>query len=188
MELLARHAATLFIGSLIAVMLRGTANRIARFHEIEQRQATDEAVARASLDERRTRIARLEAIARPMLERIGSGQHLTETEREECRVIEATLRDSVRARLLSTASLDAAVIDARRRGVAVTLLDDRATPLSNFDGERMSEWVTNKLESTSTGSAVVRLLPAGRASLATVVVENGAEAAVHHLTTDPTPG
>ncbi|WP_166876619.1 hypothetical protein [Salinibacterium sp. ZJ450] len=190
LELVARHAATLFIGSLVAVMLRRTAQRIARFHAIEERRATDEAVARASLDERRTRIARVEAIARPMLETIASGRPLDAAERDECRVIEATLRDSVRARLLSTATLDAAVIGARRRGVAVTLLDDRATPLTDFDGERMSEWVTDKLESTLTGSAVVRLLPAGRASLATVVVEDGTEPSVHHLRCEgePAPG
>ncbi|MET1043672.1 MAG: hypothetical protein ABWX59_06050 [Microbacteriaceae bacterium] len=183
LELVARHAATLFIGSLVAVMLNRTAGRIARFHAIEQRQATDEMVALASLDERRTRIARVEAIARPMLETIASGRPLDAVERDECRVIEATLRDSVRARLLSTASLDAAVIGARRRGVAVTLLDDRSAPLTESDGERMSHWVTDKLDATHNGStAVVRLLPAGRASLATVVVvEDGAEPRVHHL-------
>ncbi|WP_278263959.1 hypothetical protein [Nocardia sp. AG03] len=140
--------------------LRGQANR----------RAATEAALGAATAERDRQLTRLDQVARPMLARIAEGAHLTAAEREQCRLLEAELRDGLRAPELVTERLSTAAREARGRGVEVTLLDD-----GGFRG--VPEWVRGKvieaavdaLEAARAGTVTVRVLPVGRRWVATVL-------------------
>ncbi|MFE3544886.1 hypothetical protein ACFXK0_18155 [Nocardia sp. NPDC059177] len=140
--------------------LRGQANR---------RAATEAALAAATA-ERDRQLTRLDQAARPMLARIAEGAQLTAAEREQCRLLEADLRDGLRAPELVTERLSAAARGARGRGVEVTLLDD-----GGFRG--VPEWVrgnvidaaVDELAAAAAGTVTVRVLPVGRRWVATVL-------------------
>jgi hypothetical protein len=174
LELVSRHAGTLMVITVAGVALRRMATLITEYTAVEQRRNAEEAATQAGLAERRASIGRLEGIARPLLERIASGAPLSPEDKLECGLIEATLRDTVRAYSLSSTSMDAAVLAARRRGVVVTLYDDRSDPLPADLAEEVSAWACARLGEATSGSVVVRVLPAGRPTVATIVIDDGA--------------
>ncbi|MGF0319453.1 hypothetical protein [Nocardia fluminea] len=137
--------------------------------EANRRAATEAALAAANA-ERDRQLGALDRIAGPLLARIAAGIELTDTEREQCRLLEAELRDGLRAPQLVTDRLSAAARGARSRGVEVTLLDD-----GGFLG--VPEWVRHnvieaavgELDMAAAGSVTVRVLPVGRRWVATVL-------------------
>ncbi|MEV6768330.1 hypothetical protein AB0N05_06800 [Nocardia sp. NPDC051030] len=169
------------IGSLVPV---GTVAAISVFQAVMRpmqrslRLLREDAMVRAAADatmaaaesERGRQLARLDRVARPILERIAEGAELSALEREECRLLEAELRDGLRAPQLVTDELSGAARGARFRGVEVVLLDD-----GGFGG--VPEWVrkrvidaaTKELDAANAGSVTVRVLPIGRHVLATVL-------------------
>ncbi|WP_157154977.1 MULTISPECIES: hypothetical protein [unclassified Diaminobutyricimonas] len=173
LELVSRHAGTLMVITVAGVTLRRMATLITEYTAVEQRRNAEEAATQAGLAERRASIGRLERIARPLLERIATGAALSPEEKRECGLIEATLRDAVRAYSLSSTRMDAAVLAARRRGVVVTLYDDRSDPLPTDLAEEVAAWACARLGEATSGSVVVRVLPAGRPSVATIVIDDG---------------
>lgn len=117
-------AAPLTMSILFALVLRPTASSVFRL-----RQQTLERVAQTSADlaadeERTHQLDTLNALARPLLQRIASGEELSDTERTECALLEAHLRDRLRAPLMSELKLDKLAYEARLRGVDVTFIDD----------------------------------------------------------------
>ncbi|KXO89318.1 hypothetical protein AXK60_17250 [Tsukamurella pseudospumae] len=113
----------------------------------------------------------LDREARPMLERLATGVPLTAAERLECRIVEARLRDSVRAPGLLSPRIADAADRARRRGVDVVLLDDGglrdlATPVADAIRDRIADAV----DSLPVGSVTARAVPPGRALAATVLL------------------
>ncbi|WP_051186798.1 hypothetical protein, partial [Nocardia tenerifensis] len=112
------------IAAAFAAIMRPTLRSL---HQLEI-ESTARAVKQARIDaqnaERTRQLNRLDRRARPMLERIATAVPLLPDEREECRLLEAELRDELRAPQLSTPELLAAARAARQRGVEVMLLDD----------------------------------------------------------------
>jgi len=173
-DLVDRQAGTLLIGTIFAVGLARTARRIGQLNQAEGRHAALQAAAEAVSDERGEQAARLESEARPVLELIASPVALTAEQRAELLVLEATLRDSIRANSLSQEPLLSSAENARRRGVEVLLLDDSGDP--DFQPDRhlpVIAWVASELDELRDGRITARLLPSARTALASIVVEDG---------------
>lgn len=134
------------------------------------KQAADSAV----LDERDRQLLRLDARVRPLLERLAEPRPLTAADCLECGLVEAGLRDSLRARALDTPEVIDAARAARVRGVEVVLLDDHGP--SGVPGpvrERIVGHVLPVLHRADQGSITIRILPPGRSVLATVLHSDG---------------
>ena len=129
------------------------------------RQKTDEqASAAAALVARDERLGWIRATVGPMLDRIARGERFTEDGLVDVAVLEAHIRDTIRAPGLTGAPLDRVVEDARRRGLTVSLLDDGgARDLGPGAVSRLREIVGARIRETSApGRLVVRILPPGR--------------------------
>ncbi|MFC6354654.1 hypothetical protein [Luethyella okanaganae] len=166
--LVVRHAATLVVATMFAVGLRRTAVRLTEVDRQRIAQAAADATARAAEDERVAQLARLDEVARPMMERVARGERLSAEERRECLLIEASLRDVVRGRGLAFSQVLASARTARERGVEVTLLDDSGTA---WGPVAVADLIVRELRELSSGRLTARLLPAGRDDLAVIVTE-----------------
>ena len=79
----------------------------------------------ASQQERHARLRAAHRDSAPLLRRIiDEGGDLDAAARAECRVVEQTLRDEIRGRLLLNEATRAAILRHRRRGAVVQVLDD----------------------------------------------------------------
>ncbi|MQY17179.1 sensor histidine kinase [Nocardia macrotermitis] len=135
------------------------------------RHAGAEARAAAQSHERRSQMAYLSTTARPMLEFLAAGRPLSPQQVSECRLLEAELRDRLRAPGLADPELVRAARAARVRGVRLTLLDD-AGPDAENDALRATivETAVAYLDSVTHGRVTVRVLPPGRGCAATIVI------------------
>jgi hypothetical protein len=113
------------IAQLLIIEL-GRAGSEARVLEAAERAATSwRAAEEAHLTEREIRLEQTRTIASDMLRRIATGgSELSDEERRECRLLEASVRDEIRGRRLLDDRVRRLVLDARRRGVTVSVLDD----------------------------------------------------------------
>ncbi|RZU66297.1 hypothetical protein EV379_2651 [Microterricola gilva] len=166
-ELLVRHAATLVVGTAIYFGLLRTAKRISAINSRALAEAAADATALAAEEERVAQLARLDEMARPMMELVARGQQLSAAERRDCLMIEASLRDIVRGRALAVPHVLAAARAARERGVEVTLLDDSAAAGT---AGAVAELLARELRTLDSGTLTARLQPAGRTELATIVI------------------
>ncbi len=170
--LVGKQAPVLLVGTLFAVGMRRTGADIQRITDEESARASAEAAAAATSVERQRRLAELDAAATPLLTRLVSGAPLTDEDRREFAVVEAELRDGLRARTLTAPSVVEAVRAARRRGVDVVLLDDSDPELvAPTDLETAITRVADTVREISHGRIVARLLPPGRGEVATILVE-----------------
>lgn len=135
------------------------------------RHAGAEARAAAQSRERRTQMAYLDRTARPILELLAAGHTLDTRQLRECRLLEAEIRDRLRAPSLAEPGLVRAARAARLRGVRVTLLDDSGTG-SGTDGlaAAIVDTAVAHLDSVRRGRVTVRVLPPGRGCAATIVI------------------
>ncbi len=135
------------------------------------RHAGAEARASAQSRERRTQLSYLDRTARPMLEFLAGGSELVPAQVRECRLLEAELRDRLRAPGLADPALVRAARAARTREVSLTLLDDGGLE-SAAPGlrEAVVETAVAQLDSVSEGDVTVRVLPPGRGCVATIVI------------------
>ena len=78
-------------------------------------QTTVRVAQRAASNQCTRQVGQLDSLARPLLELTASGAELTPEQRLACGVLEAHLRDRLRAPLMSQLALDALAYDARRR-------------------------------------------------------------------------
>ena len=156
--------------SAFAVIIRPTQRSLRMLREEATIRAAADATMAAADGERIRQLARLDRVARPILERIADGAALSAAEREQCRLLEAELRDGLRAPQLVTEELSGAARGARSRGVEVVLLDD-----GGFEGvpqwvrQRVIDSAVQQLDAANSGSVTVRVLPLGRRVLATVL-------------------
>ncbi|MBD8506748.1 hypothetical protein HT102_09640 [Hoyosella sp. G463] len=159
----------LMVCSLFAVTLRRQVRRINATRALAVQLAAERADADARRAERDEQLAYLATTARPLLEAMsgnGSIDHLA----ERARLIEARLRDRIRARALAAEDVLDAAERARARGVEVTLLDD-----GGLDPElaaKVRARVTARLEQMVEGRITVRILPPGRKSVCTIVEDS----------------
>ena len=90
--------------------------------------------------------------------------------RIEAQLLEARLRDDLRARCFRLTDVTRAAHDARARGVHVELLDDGALDAAPASlRERVFTRTVHALAQASDGAVVVRVWPPGRELVATVV-------------------
>ncbi|EAR25726.1 hypothetical protein A20C1_07598 [marine actinobacterium PHSC20C1] len=169
----ARQAPIVLVGSLFSYGMNRTSKKLEGVQEADTARATAEAAALARTAERSRRLASLDAAVGPHLKRIADGAELSSNDRRELIVAEARLRDSLRARQLDLPEIVTAVQRARLRGATVLLLDDRyprTLPLGALS--RIIVAAVQMLDSADAGTVTIRLLPAGRTLIATMVADS----------------
>jgi len=170
---IARQAATLLIGSLFAMLLRRASRTITAIQETQLSRVAARAATAAATEERERQVARLERDARPALDRILSGEHLDDDELAGFSLLEAGLRDGIRAAGFSTETLAAETRIARARGLQVVLLDDRGLELDDAEREIVEGALITQLRESTEGTITARLSPFGRDEIATIVIDEG---------------
>lgn len=171
-NLISRHAGTLLVGTLFVVGLHRTERTLWGLTANDIDRATRDATLVAAIGEREAELMRVNALARPTLRRLAEPRPLTDAERADCLLIEAGLRDAIRGRVLFLEPVITAVANARQRGVEVTVLDDSGdTPPDALPA--LARTVADVLDTVDAGRVTIRVLPAGRADVATLVIESG---------------
>ncbi len=125
------NAGPVLMSTFFAYTIRPQARVIYELREQSTQRIASASASAAILEERDAQLDRLDVLARPLLERVASGVPLTTTERQECELLEAQLRDSLRATGLQQTDVIDAVRAARNRGVEVVLLDDHGMDGAN---------------------------------------------------------
>ena len=170
------NAGPVLMGTVFAYTIRPLARSIYVLREQSTRRVARESATAALLEERDAQLDRLDALARPMLALLASGEALRDEDRTKCALLEARLRDMLRAPALQDPAVVEAAQAARLRGVEVVMLDDKGmddTPASVC--HRVHRAVADCLDTVWTGSATVRVLPPGRTALVTVLLRGDAE-------------
>ena len=167
------HAGTLLMGTLFGMLFRRAAQRITALQQEHVDQAASEVAALTELREREVQAAQLNAEARDVLERIAGGDYFGPGEQRGFELLEASLRDTLRGGGLKSPDIAAAARNARLRGAAVILLDDRNDQLDAASSAVVESAVLAELETLHEGSVTVRLLPPGREIMATIVRNDG---------------
>ena len=129
-------------------------------------------------------VSDLKAEARETLRRISEiTDDVPADLRAEALLVEATLREALSARNVMNEELADLTEDARRRGVSVTFVDSRSSPVSGVVGRAVMAEVRTVLDSASVSRLVVRLGPDDGSSAASVVTDDGASTSL--TTIDP---
>ena len=114
--------------------------------------------------------SRIDLLARPLLERLAAGERTIGSVRVEAQLLEARLRDDLRARCFRATDVTRAAHDARARGVHVELLDDGALTDASPDlRDRVITAAVQMLDTAPDGAVTIRVAPPGRDLTATVV-------------------
>jgi len=121
--------------------------------------------------ERQVRLTQTSRVALPMLRHIAEVEgDLDEAARQECRVLEQTIRDEIRGRRLLNEAMRDQVIEHRRRGAFVQVLDDGG--LDDVDPALMEpilDDVAAKLAHVRSDRIIIRTAPKGSDKSVTVV-------------------
>jgi hypothetical protein len=155
-SLIVRHIATLAVGTALATSLRRSNAASAAFRAVQRRRRTEEDVARARASARRGAVEQVLEQAGPTLRAIADGRRLHAEDRMQMMVLEGALRDQIRTPRLNASELRGVVDTARRRGINVLLLDE-AEEAGADARARATQWLSERLESTSEGRFVGRL-------------------------------
>lgn len=166
------QAATVALWQLAA---RWSSSAGGRILEAEERQRELAAQRHSQEESRRLMtdsLASVTARVRPLLERVASEAPLTALDGVEAGLVEAELRDELRAPFFTGTVVVGAARDARRRGVDVVLIDDGGRDIDPVAAESVVDQVVGFLRECMHGRAVVRILPPGRGLLATLVSDD----------------
>ncbi len=159
----------------VAHIITNTLAKAARDSErfaIAEREATEwQAAQEAHLNERQFRLGQTSVMALPMLRTIRSSHgELTAAQRDECRHLEAAIRDEIRGRRLLDDAVRSQILLARRRGTTVTLLDEGGIDeLSEAELDRVLGRLARALRETTADRVIVRTVPEGSDVAVTVV-------------------
>lgn len=148
------------------------AARDARRFTLAEREATDwHAAQEAHVMERQFRLGQTSEMAARMLGTIQQrGGDLTPMEREESLNIEGAIRDEIRGRKLLNDAVRDEVMDARRRGTTITLLDEGGIDdLDEADLERVLGELATAIRGTTADRVIARTVPEGSDVAVTVV-------------------
>ncbi|GAA4743818.1 hypothetical protein [Gordonia alkaliphila] len=166
--------APLVMATFFARTIRPAARDIFLLRQASTAEVANQAALRAVREERDRQLLRLDARVRPLLERLAMPQEITPADQLECGLVEAGLRDSLRARALDTPEVLDAAWRARERGVEVVLLDDYGlTGAPTQVRARILENVIPALQDAAQGTVTIRILPPGRQVLATILHADG---------------
>lgn len=164
------NLAPLLMATFFAWTIRPAAREIFALRRQATVRAAAEAADTAVLDERDAQLTRLDDLARPLLERITGAHPLNEQERLDCQLLEAHLRDTLRAPILAVPQIASAARAARTRGVEVVLLDDHALDTAAEKvRNRIIAAAADTLTQARSGALTIRILPPGRDILATIL-------------------
>ena len=160
------------------------ADRDARQFALAEREATQwQAAQEAHVFEWQVRLAQTNRLAAPMLHRIVErGGELTEPQRQECRYLEAAIRDEIRGRRLLNDAVRDQVMAARRRGAFVTLLDEG--DIDDIDGQELEavlETLATAIGSTTADTIIARTAADGSGIAVTIVGLRSADQSVSAL-------
>ena len=182
------------IGSVVwvvaaAVLSRALvkASRDTRQYSRAEREASGwHAAQEAHLYERQVRLTQTMRLAMPMLRRISeSNGELTAEEQQECRFLEAAIRDEIRGRRLLNHAVREQVMAARRRGASVTLLDEGG--IDDLGGVALDDVLGTlalALEQTGADKIIVRTAADSATVAVTVVGLSSPDPAVSALGPD----
>jgi hypothetical protein len=163
-------AAPLAMAALLSFTLRPTAKSVFSLRNQTTARIAELSAQTAAAQERSRQVRHLDTLARPLMERIASGDTLTTDERNQCALLEAHLRDRLRAPILSTLDLEEAAYHARTRGVQVVFLDDSGpTGPDPSAVDAVHTVATHALTHAHNGTVVVRMWPPGRSAVASVL-------------------
>ncbi|MBJ8346111.1 hypothetical protein [Antrihabitans sp. YC2-6] len=166
-------AGTVAAVSLFAYKMQPTLQSLRALRHESTLRAAAAAMLVAENEERQRQLRRLDSVTRPVLETIARGEELDDSTREECRLLEAQLRDQLRAPELATETIARAARQARGRGVDVSLLAGGAlADVSSSVRSTVREVIVDELNAVQTGTAFVRIRPVGRPVVATVLVRD----------------
>ncbi|AYG04257.1 hypothetical protein [Gryllotalpicola protaetiae] len=154
-----------------------TAEDAERFAEVERKASEWRAAYDAHVVERQHRLEHTYTMAEPLLtEIVRSGGELSDAQRSECLLLEATMRDEIRGRGLLNDEVRSVVTAARRRGAAVSLLDEGG--LDELDAARRESVLTrlaDALDGADADTLIVRTVPRAEDVAVTVVGLKAAE-------------
>jgi len=142
--------------------------RTAEVLALRQANMTADRVMRQAMESVRRR-------ASPLLERVAAGEALTPQVRTHARLVEAELRDEIRAPFFTGTPVVRAAREARARGTDVILMDDRGDSRLPPDIRRaITDSIVQVLADGDQVRVVVCVLPAGRPQLVSVLTDTGA--------------
>lgn len=121
-----------------------------------------------------SRMASVRQRVTPLLTQIANGKAPTPKLRSQAYLLEAELRDEIRAPFFTGTSIVTSAQAARRRGTEVILLDDSGDNTTIDDRARANavNYVTKLLDLTQSHRVVIRLNPPRRPTLLTIVTDN----------------
>lgn len=121
-----------------------------------------------------SRMASVRQRVTPLLTQIANGKAPTPKLRSQAYLLEAELRDEIRAPFFTGTSIVTSAQAARRRGTEVILLDDSGDNTTIDDRARANavNYVTKFLNVTQSNRVVIRLNPPRRPTLLTIVTDN----------------
>ena len=121
-----------------------------------------------------SRMASVRQRVTPLLTQIADGKAPTPELRSQAYLLEAELRDEIRAPFFTGTSIVASAQAARRRGTEVILLDDSGDTTTIDDRTRANavNYVTKLLNLTQSNRVVIRLNPPRRPTLLTIVTDD----------------
>ena len=159
------------VSHVLSVALAKASKDAQRF-ALAEREATEwQAAQDAHVHERQFRLGHTSAMAIEMLRRVQeSGGSLTETERQECLYLEGAIRDEIRGRKLLNDAVRDEVMQARRRGATVTLLDEGGIDdLSEDELDRVLTRLALAIHESNADKVIARTVPEGSDVAVTVV-------------------
>lgn len=159
------------VSHILSVALAKAAKDAQRF-ALAEREATDwQAAQEAHVHERQFRLGQTSAMALQMLRQIQeSNGDLTEEQRQECLHLEGAIRDEIRGRKLLNDAVRDEVMNARRRGATVTLLDEGGIDdLPDDELERVLNRLALAIHETNADKVIARTVPEGSDIAVTVV-------------------
>ena len=159
------------VAHVISIALTRAGRETRRFALAEQETATWEAAQEAHVMERPFRLGRTSMMALRMLQTIErTGGELTPEQREECLHLEGAIRDEIRGRRLLNDDVRHEVMDARRRGVVVSLLDEGGIDDLDQRGlDTVLRRLADAIRGTTTDKLIVRTVPRSSKTAVTVV-------------------
>lgn len=121
-----------------------------------------------------SRMASVRQRVTPLLTQIADGKAPTPKLRSQAYLLEAELRDEIRAPFFTGTSIVTSAQAARRRGTEVILLDDSGDNTTIDDQVRANavNYVTKLLDLTQSNRVVIRLNPPRRPTLLTIVTDD----------------
>lgn len=157
--------------NVVMYAVRKTAEDAERFAQVERKASEWRAAYDAHVVERQRRLEHTYTMAEPLLtEIVRSHGELAEEQRAECLLLEATMRDEIRGRGLLNDAVRHVVTGVRRRGAAVSLLDDGGLDgLGAQQRESVLSQLAAAIEGADADTLIVRSVPRAKDPSVTVV-------------------